>query len=164
MKEIFNLHNLYKTTDSTISEVVKIELKIQRTDKEVELPKYAHEGDAAFDLRSIEDTTIPPSEKHIIQTGIKMAIPQGYFGNIRDRSGLAAKQAAHVLAGVVDSGYRGDVGVVMINLGKEPIEIKKGDRVAQMLIQKIETPTIVEAENLDDTTRGDGGFGSTGKQ
>jgi dUTP pyrophosphatase len=144
--------------------VVKIELQIQRTDKEVPLPEYAHEGDAAFDLRSIEETSIPPGDKHIIQTGLKMVIPLGYFGNIRDRSGLAAKQAAHVLAGVVDSGYRGTVGVVMINLGKEPIEIKKGDRVAQMLIQKIETPTIVETKDLDNTTRGEGGFGSTGKQ
>ena len=91
-----------------------------------------------------------------------MAIPEGYFGNIRDRSGLAAKQAAHCLAGVIDSGYRGEVGVVMVNLGKEPIEILKNDRIAQMIIQKIETPTITEVDDLDATTRGEGGFGSTG--
>ena len=137
---------------------------MQRLDKELDLPVYAHEGDAAFDLRSAETVTIAPGDKHIIKTGLKMAIPQGYFGNIRDRSGLAAKQAAHALAGVVDSGYRGEVGVVMVNLGKEPIEINKNDRIAQMLIQKIETPNIKEVEDLDATTRGEGGFGSTGKE
>tara|TARA_Y100000310_G_scaffold134486_1_gene133431 strand:- start:4544 stop:4969 length:426 start_codon:yes stop_codon:yes gene_type:complete len=141
-----------------------MEIKIQRTDKEVDMPTYAHEDDAAFDLRSSEDVVLKPGEKHIVKTGLKMAIPQGYFGNIRDRSGLAAKQAVHCLAGVVDAGYRGEVGVVMVNLGKEDVTIEKNSRIAQMLIQKIEQPSLVEVESLDDSARGEGGFGSTGSK
>ncbi len=139
-----------------------MEINIQRVDKGVEMPCYAHEGDAAFDLRSAEEVLLKPGEKHVVKTGIKMAIPKGYFGNIRDRSGMAAKQGVHCLAGVVDAGYRGEVGVVMVNLGKEDVSIEKNMRIAQMLIQKAEAPKIIEVDELEETTRGEGGFGSTG--
>jgi dUTP pyrophosphatase len=137
-------------------------IKIKKLNPEGIIPKYAKEGDAAFDLYSIEDHLLKPMDKVIIKTGISMEIPQGHFGNIRDRSGLAAKHGLHTLAGVVDSGYRGEVGVVMTNLGKENCEIKKGDRIAQMLIQKFESVEIEEVLELSESVRGEGGFGSSG--
>jgi len=105
---------------------------------------------------------ISAGERVIVPTGIQMAIPEGYVGLVWDRSGLAAKHSLHCLAGVIDSGYRGEVGVVMINLGKEDFLVEKNMRIAQILIQPVELPSVVEVEDLDDTTRGDGGFGSTG--
>ncbi len=139
-----------------------MELKIKRLDKSVEKPAYIHDYDAAFDLRSSEEKTIKPKEKVIIKTGLSMAIPQGFAGLIWDRSGLAAKHSLHVLAGVIDSGYRGEVGVVMVNLGAEEFIVEKNMRIAQMLIQPVAMPKIVEADELDETSRNKGGFGSTG--
>lgn len=136
-------------------------LKIQKI-RDVEIPKSAHVGDAGIDLYSAEKVIIKSGEKKIIKTGIKMAIPQGYAGLIWDRSGLAAKHSLHCLAGVIDSGYRGEIGIVMINLSKEDFNIEKNSRIAQMLIQKIECPIIIETDELDETSRSDGGFGSTG--
>ena len=138
-----------------------MKLQIQRI-KDVEMPSYAHEGDAAFDLRSAEELIIKPGEKQIINTGLKMAIPKGHVGLIWDRSGLAAKYALHCLAGVIDSGYRGEIGVVIINLGNDQIQITKNMRIAQMLIQPIINTTIEETNSLDETIRNEGGFGSTG--
>ncbi len=139
-----------------------MQIKIQRLDKELELPKYSHEWDAAMDLRSADEGEIQPMEKKIFKAGIKMAIPQGHAGLIWDRSGMAAKHSIHVLAGVIDSGYRGEIGVVMVNLGKEPFKIEKGMRIAQMVIQPVVNMPVTEVEELDETERGDGGFGSTG--
>jgi len=139
-----------------------MELKIQRLDKDVDIVKYAHKGDAAFDLRASMDVVVGKGDKVLVSAGIKMAIPEGYAGFIWDRSGLAAKNSIHCLAGVVDSSYRGEVKVVLINLGEEDFYIKKGMRIAQMVIQKIENPELVEVEDLSETCRGEGGFGSTG--
>ncbi len=139
-----------------------MELKIKRLDKTVEKPAFVHDYDAAFDLRSSEEKTIKPKEKVIIKTGLSMAIPRGFAGLIWDRSGLAAKHSLHVLAGVIDSGYRGEIGVVMVNLGAEEFSVEKNMRIAQMLIQPVAMPKIVEAEELDETSRNTGGFGSTG--
>ena len=139
-----------------------MDVKIQRINKEIELPKYAHVNDAAMDLRSNEELIINSMERKIVQTGIKMAIPEGHVGLIWDRSGLAAKHSIHTLAGVVDAGYRGEVGVVMKNLGNESFKVEKGMRIAQMLIQPVITANIIEVEDLEDTSRGEGGFGSTG--
>lgn len=141
---------------------MKLELKIKKLDNDVNLPSYAHDYDAAFDLPSRVNITLKPGKKEIVKTGLSMAIPNGYAGLIWDRSGLAAKNSLHVMAGVIDSGYRGEIGVVMINLGQEDFEIEKNMRIAQMLIQKVELPTISEVEELDETTRNEGGFGSTG--
>lgn len=135
---------------------------VKKIDDDVQLPNYAHQDDAAMDLRSNEEVELAPMEKKIIKTGIMMAIPEGHVGLIWDRSGLAAKYSITTMAGVIDAGYRGEIGVVLINLGKESFKIEKGERIAQMLIQPIVTAHIVEVENLDETTRGEGGFGSTG--
>lgn len=141
-----------------------VELKISRLDKSIDMPFYAYEHDAAFDLRSSHDELIKTGEKKIIKTGIKMAIPEGFVGLIWDRSGLAAKHSLHCLAGVIDSGYRGEVGVVMINLGNEDFQIEKNTRIAQMLIQPIVNANIkeVDEQELDNSKRGEGGFGSSG--
>ena len=139
-----------------------MKVRIQRIDKENEMVKYAHDGDAAFDLRSSEDLNLSAGGKIIVPTGIKMAIPEGFAGLIWDRSGLAANSSLHCLAGVVDSGYRGEVKVVLVNLSKHDMYIKKGMRIAQMVIQKIEHPVLEEVGSLDETKRNEGGFGSTG--
>jgi dUTP pyrophosphatase len=125
---------------------------------------YAQQGDAGFDLRSAEDVTLTPGEKKIVKTGIKIAIPEKHVGLIWDRSGMAAKHEIHALAGVVDSGYRGEVGVVLKNLSDKEFEIEKNMRIAQMLIQPVVSAMIEEVDSLEDTERGDGGFGSTGMQ
>ncbi|MBW2985528.1 dUTP diphosphatase [Candidatus Woesearchaeota archaeon] len=139
-----------------------MKVRIQRIDKENEMVKYAHDGDAAFDLRSSGNINLSAKGKVIVPTGVKMAIPEGFAGFIWDRSGLAANSSLHCLAGVVDSGYRGEVKVVLVNLSKHDMYIMKGMRIAQMVIQKIEHPILEEVESLDETKRNDGGFGSTG--
>lgn len=126
------------------------------------MPSYAREHDAAFDIRAAQEHILKPLEHTMVRTGLKMAIPQGHVGLIWDRSGLATKNAITTMAGVIDAGYRGEICVVMINLGKENFKIEKGMRVAQMLIQPVLHVPIEETDTLDETTRGDGGFGSTG--
>jgi dUTP pyrophosphatase len=138
-----------------------MELKIRRIHPEAKLPSYGHKGDAGLDLFSCADYVLGAGEVKAIQTGIKVAIPRGYVGLIWDKSGISLK-GVHKLAGVVDAGYRGEVQVVMINLGNAPYEIKKGMKIAQMLIQPINEVEVIEAEDLDDTLRGEDGFGSTG--
>ena len=139
-----------------------VQVKIHRMDKEVDLPFYAKQGDAAFDLRSSEEKTLNAGEKHIIKTGLRVAIPEGYVGLIWDRSGMAAKHSIHCLAGVIDSGYRGEIGVVMKNLGDSKFNIEKNMRIAQMLIQPVASANLIEVDDLDESERGAGRFGSTG--
>jgi len=129
----------------------------------MDLPGYSHQGDAGFDLYSSGNFILKPMEKKLVTTGIKIEIPEGYVGLIWDRSGLAAKHSLHNLAGVVDAHYRGEVKVVVINLGNETFEITKGMRIAQMLIQSVVSVEIEESDSLSETVRGEGGFGSTGK-
>jgi len=138
-----------------------MDIRIKKIHQNAKAPAYAHAGDAGFDLFSCLDMVIGPGETMPVPTGIRMAIPAGYVGLVWDKSGLSIK-GVHRLAGVVDAGYRGEVRVVMVNLGREPFIIKVGMKIAQMLIQPVEAPTIVEADELDDTSRGEGGFGSTG--
>lgn len=138
-----------------------MEIKVQKT-REVKTPNYANCGDAGLDLYSAEDVIIKPNEKHIVKTGIKMAIPEGYVGLIWDKSGLAAKHELHVFAGVIDCGYRGEVGVVIKNFGKQDFKVEINSKIAQMLIQPVVTANINEVDSLDDTERGHGGFGSSG--
>ena len=139
-----------------------MKIRFVRTDPSVVIPKYAHDTDAAFDLASNEEYVLKPGEHKVFKSGLKLEIPIGYVGNIRDRSGLAAKNAIHTMAGIIDSGYRGEIGIVLINLGKSDFHVEKGMRIAQMLIQKIENVDFQEAEELSDTDRGAGGFGSSG--
>ncbi|MBN2457520.1 dUTP diphosphatase [Candidatus Woesearchaeota archaeon] len=139
-----------------------VELKIERIYKDVKLPSYSYEHDAALDLPSAEECVLAPGEKKVIKTGLRFAIPRGHVGLIWDRSGLAAKNSIHTLAGVIDSGYRGEIGVVLINLGKEDFKIEKNMRIAQILIQPVVHANITEAKLDLKTERSEGGFGSSG--
>jgi len=140
-----------------------LEIKIKKINPDAVLPKYAKTGDAGLDLCSTEDYILVPGEKKIFGTGLQFEIPSGYFGSMRDRSGLAAKHAIHTLAGVIDSGYRGEVGIVLVNLGKSEFKINKGDRIAQLVIQSYADCNVVEVNELNETSRGEDGFGSTGR-
>jgi len=139
-----------------------MELKVKKIQKDAKLPSYGHKGDAGLDLFSSIDFVLEEGQVEAIPTGIKVAIPDGYVGLVWDKSGVSLR-AVHRLAGVIDSGYRGEVKVVMINLSEKPFAIEKGMKIAQMLVQPITIVHVVEAEDLDDTSRGEGGFGSTGK-
>jgi dUTP pyrophosphatase len=138
-----------------------MELRVRRVHPEAKLPVYGHPGDAGLDLFSVVDRALAPGEVFAVPTGIQVAIPTGFVGLIWDKSGLSLKRV-HRLAGVVDAGYRGEVQVVMINLGPDPFAVRKGMKIAQMLIQPVAALRVVESDNLDDTSRGEGGFGSTG--
>ena len=137
-------------------------LNITKCHPEAIIPKYAHKGDAAFDLHAIEDVLLKVNEKKIIKTGIKMAIPENHVGLVWDRSGLAAKKGIHVMAGVIDSIYRGEILIVLKNLGGEDFQVEKGMRVAQMLIQPVVAAELKEVDWLDETERAENNFGSTG--
>ena len=139
-----------------------MEVKAKKVQMDAKLPQYGHSGDAGLDLFSSIDFVLEKGQVKAIPTGIQVAIPDGYVGLIWDKSGVSL-QGVHRLAGVIDSGYRGEVKVVMINLSDRPFAIDKGMKIAQMLVQPITMVRVVETENLDATSRGEGGFGSTGK-
>jgi len=140
-----------------------VEVAIVKLHEDMTTPHYAHEGDAGIDLRSAEEVVIPAGDTRIVPAGIKMAIPNGYVGLVWDKSGYAAKHSITTMAGVIDSGYRGEIKVVMKNLGKEDFEIKKDMKIAQILIQPVTRANLTIKESLEETTRNEGGFGSTGK-
>lgn len=142
----------------------KITLKIKKLSLDAIVPNYAHPGDAGLDLYSIVDAILPPLETILIKTGISIELPSGYEAQIRPRSGLALKNSVTVLntPGTIDSGYRGEVGVIIINHGKLPFEITKGSKIAQMVINRFVEASIETVEELSDTSRSSGGFGSTG--
>lgn len=145
--------------------VEHITLPIKRLDKTVELPAYAYEGDAGLDLRAAESVTLAPFERRLISTGLAIAIPDGFAGFVQPRSGLAIKQGLSIVntPGLIDAHYRGELKIIAINLDpKTPIEIAKGDRIAQLVIQAVPSVKLVEVEELDETDRGSGGFGSSG--
>lgn len=139
-----------------------MKLLIQKLDPQAILPRYAHQGDAGLDLYAAHTVTLRPGERAQVGTGVACAIPEGHVGLIWDKSGLAQKQGLKTLGGVVDSGYRGEVMVGVVNLGSEPYTLEAGHKVAQMLVQEVETVEIEEVRELSDTSRGTGGFGSTG--
>ncbi len=129
------------------------------------LPVYAHPGDAGADIRSAEQLTLAPGERALVATGIRLALPEGYAAFIVPRSGLAVRHGVTVLnaPGTVDAGYRGEVKVPLINHDpREAFEISPGDRIAQMIIMPVAQHRFIPTETLDETVRGDGGFGSTG--
>lgn len=138
-----------------------MEIRIQKIDPSAKIPAFAYGGDAGMDLFSLEDCEILPLDKKGISTGLKIAVPAGYAGFVCDKSGLALNHGLTTLAGVLDSGYRGELKVILMNLGKEPYEVKKGQKIAQLVIKKIEKPEILEGD-LDQTQRGERGFGSSG--
>jgi dUTP diphosphatase len=143
-----------------------IELEIKLLDEGIPMPRYQHEGDAGLDLPSRVDYVLEPGERAMIPTGIAVAIPPGYAGFVLPRSGLASRHGIALVnsPGLIDSGYRGEVAIVMINTDKyKSFEIKRGDRIAQLVIQPVIEATTVQVRELDVTSRGAGGFGSTGK-
>ena len=139
-----------------------MKIKVEKISANAILPKKIHEEDAGYDLYSIEMTEIKPGERKAVPTGLKFAIPGGFVGLIWDRSGLALNHGLKTMAGVVDSGYRGEVKIVVVNLGKETIKIEPRTRIAQLLIQKIENFEIEETKDLGESPRGRKGFGSSG--
>ena len=138
-----------------------MELKVKRIHPDAKLPIYGHPGDAGLDLFSVADRELAPGEVFAVPTGVQIAVPPGHVGLVWDKSGISL-QGVHRLAGVIDAGYRGEIQVVMINLGGTPFAIRKGMKIAQMLVQPVTSVTVVESDALDDTSRGEGGFGSTG--
>lgn len=137
-------------------------VKIKKLSPDAIIPRYALPGDAGMDLFSIEDVTIDPGDRYPVATGLSIELPEGYVSLIWDKSGIALKKGITTMGGVIDYTYRGEYKILLLNTGKEPYEIKKGDKIAQLLIQSIITAEIEEADELSKTSRGDGGFGSTG--
>ena len=143
----------------------RIDLPVKRLDPTVELPTYAYEGDAGLDLRSNEDVTLAPHERRLVSTGLAIAIPEGYAGFDQPRSGLALREGLSMAntPGLIDSHYRGELKVCAVNLDAErPIHIERGERIAQLVIQRVPVVSLVEVDELDETDRGTGGFGSSG--
>lgn len=145
-------------------------LAVVRLDRELPMPTRAHDGDAGVDLYSASDVELTPGERALVGTGIAVAIPHGMVGLVHPRSGLAARVGLSIVnsPGTIDAGYRGEIRVSLINLDpRAPIVIRRGDRIAQLLVQRVELPELVEVTSFDDagladTTRGAGGHGSSG--
>lgn len=143
-----------------------VTIKIERTEngKDLPLPTFSHKGDACADLRSAEDLILEPRSFKAVSTGIKAEIPLGYEIQVRPRSGLALNYGVTILnsPGTIDSGYRGEIKVILINHSLQPFSIKKGDRIAQISVKKVERVVFEITEKVSATERGEGGFGSTG--
>ena len=142
-----------------------MELRIKRLDAGLPLPAYAHDGDAGLDLYAAEDRALRPFERALVPTGIAVAIPEGYAGFIQPRSGLAISRGLTFVnsPGLIDSHYRGEIKLIAINLDPtEPLVVVRGEKIAQLVVQRVERVCLTEAEHLDETVRGEGGFGSTG--
>ena len=140
-------------------------VKFKKLNPDAILPDYAHVGDAGMDLYSVEDLVIEPLTWKLVKTGLACELPQGTEGQVRSKSGIALKNGVFVLntPGTVDENYRGEIGVILYNLNtKEPFVIKKGQKIAQYVIANVEYVDTIEVETLDETDRGEGGFGSTG--
>ena len=137
-------------------------LFIKRLDPTVSLPQYARVGDAGLDLCARDTVTLAPGERVQVPTGLAVHIPEGCVGLIWDRSGLSHRHGLKTLGGVVDSGYRGEIVVGLVNLSSEPYTIERHHRIAQMIVQRYEQPEIVETDTLDESERGTSGFGSSG--
>ena len=127
------------------------------------IPQYAHAGDAGADITASKKVTIPPRERTLVSTGVRLEIPEGHVGLIWPRSGLAVKKGIDCGAGVIDSRYRGEVKVLLFNHSDDEFQIEPGDRIAQILIQKVERVEFHPVNQLNETTRNEAGFGSTGK-
>ena len=139
-------------------------LRFRKIHPDAVLPAYAHPSDAGMDVRSVEDLTIAPGKRALVHTGLVMLLPPMYEAQVRPRSGLALKSGVTVLntPGTIDSGYRGEVGVLLANFGDADFHVRKGDKIAQIVIAPVTQPEIVETTEVDETDRGSGGFGSTG--
>ena len=139
-------------------------VKVLRTDPAAQMPVYAHPGDAGMDVRSVEEVTLAPGARALVRTGLVLELPPDAEAQVRPRSGLALKHGVTVLntPGTIDAGYRGEVGVILINLGAEPFTVEKGMKIAQIVVSPVAQAEIVEVAAVGATDRGAGGFGSTG--
>lgn len=146
--------------------MMSLQVKRVRANSDLPLPQFESDGASGLDLRAdvSETLTLKPGERTLVPTGLAMAIPQGYEAQVRPRSGLALKKGISMVntPGTIDADYRGEIGVILINHSNEDFQIARGDRIAQLVIQKVYHPQIVEVTELDETERGEGGFGSTG--
>ncbi len=142
-----------------------LDVEIVRLDRDLPLPAYAHPGDAGADLQSTVDVTLAPGERALVPTGISIALPAGFVALIHPRSGLASRHGLSIVntPGTVDAGYRGEIKVLLVNHDRhEPVPVKRGDRIAQLVVQRFERARFVEVDRLPDSQRGEGGYGSTG--
>jgi dUTP pyrophosphatase len=142
------------------------ELPVRRLDPDLPLPTYAHAGDAGADLRAAEEVELPPGGRAVVGTGVALAVPDGYAAFVHPRSGLAARHGITVVnaPGTIDAGYRGEVRVVLLNTDPvTPFTVRRGDRIAQLVVQPVARARFLDVEELPATPRGDGGFGSTGR-
>ena len=131
----------------------------------LELPRYMSDGAAGLDLRADEAVALAPGERRLVPTGLAVAIPPGYEGQVRPRSGLALKHGLGMpnAPGTIDCDYRGEVGVILVNWGREPVRLDRGERIAQLVVAPVSRAELLPVEELPGTSRGDGGFGSTGR-
>jgi dUTP pyrophosphatase len=141
--------------------MAKITVKFKK-DEGAKAPSYAYKGDAGLDIFSNENIILEPMHRAAVRTGIYPEIPKGYVGLIWDKSGLSLKQGLKTMAGVIDSNYRGEIKVVLLNLSSKPFGIERGDKVCQLLVQKVEEAKLVEVSEIKTSERGEKGFGSSG--
>ena len=144
-----------------------MQLPVKRVDPDLPLPSYAHPGDAGLDLFSAQDAVIAPSGRELIATGIAIALPEGYAGFVQPRSGRALREGLSFAntPGLIDSHYRGEIKVIAVNLdAHRPINILRGEKIAQLVIQRVEHAELVVVDELGETARGEDGFGSTGRR
>lgn len=142
-----------------------LEIPLLRLDDGLPVPGYAHPGDAGADLHAAVDVTLAPGERRLVPTGVALALPEGYVGLVHPRSGLAHRHGLSIVnaPGTVDAGYRGEIKVCLINLDPtDPVTLSRGDRIAQLVVQRVEQVRFVEVEELEGSSRGEGGYGSTG--
>lgn len=142
-----------------------VAIQITRLDPDLPLPAYAHPGDAGVDLFAREDVTLAPGERRLVPTGVALALPEGFVALVHPRSGLAHRSGLSIVnaPGTIDAGYRGEIQVCLVNLDQTtPIALSRGDRIAQLVIQRFERARFVEVPELPDSVRGSGGYGSTG--
>lgn len=140
-----------------------MELKIKKLREDAKLPTKGHPGDAGIDFYSVVDVVFPPKEARDVFSGVAIEIPEGFVGLVWDKSSVAFKKGLKTMGGVIDAGYRGEMLFHLFNTTDEEVEIKKGEKIAQLIVQKFENCDIVESEELSDTVRNTQGFGSTGK-
>ena len=144
---------------------IRVSLPVRRLDPDLPMPSYAHPGDAGADLHAARDATLAPGERVLVPTGIALALPDGYVGLVHPRSGLAARHGITIVnaPGTVDAGYRGEILVNLVNLDpSEAFTVRRGDRIAQLVVQQVAVADFVEVDSLEDTSRGDTGHGASG--
>ncbi|MGI8613216.1 MAG: dUTP diphosphatase [Nocardioidaceae bacterium] len=142
-----------------------LEVRVRRLDEGIDLPTYRHPGDAGADLATTVDLTLAPGERALVPTGIAVAVPEGYAAFVHPRSGLAARFGLSIVnaPGTIDAGYRGEVKVLLVNLDpQQPVVLRRGDRIAQLVVQPVQQVSFVPVDTLPTTVRGEGGYGSTG--